>query len=140
MSECPGTDALLVIGDALSWDLLGGLRHIESCEECRAEIEALRVTRVAFMETEPVTSEVLQRISLALGGAMHVDRERARVRERWRRAIDPVLAGVTAPIVLMSSGIEIASVTSVGLGFLLGAGLMVLGSAVARGVPRLGLS
>ena len=140
MNECPGTDAIIAVADALSWNVSDGLRHLQTCDECRARLEVLQLTRSGFMESEPVEPEVLQRISAALGAAAEAERERARERERWGSLAEAVLAGVAALIILVSSGIEIRDLTSLVAAFGGGAILMALGRTVARSLPQLGPS
>ena len=138
MSECLGTDALLAIGDALGWDVSAGLRHLETCGECRARLEALRLTRAAFGETEPIDPAVVRRISAAVSAAARTEKSRARQRRRWLGAVEPLMAGVTGLVVVVSSGIPIESIGAGLLAFALGATLVVGGRALARSVPQLG--
>jgi anti-sigma factor RsiW len=138
MSECLGTDAMLAIGDALNWDVAGGLRHLETCSDCRAQLEALRLTRSAFIESEPVDPAVVQRISAAVSAAARSEKSQSRQRQRWVGAIEPLVAGVTGLIILTSSGIPIESAPAGLLGFGLGATLTVCGRVLARRVPGLG--
>ena len=127
MSGCLDTDAILAIGDALNWDVAEGLRHLDTCDDCRTQLEVLRLTRLGFSETEPVDAEVLRRISAALGEASRSERSRLGVRERVVHSIEAFMAGVTALIILVSSGIEIESIGAGVLGFVLGAALMMGG-------------
>jgi hypothetical protein len=138
MTGCPDTDAILTIGDALNWDVAEGLRHLDSCDECRTQLEVLRLTRVGFSEAEPVDAEVLRRISAALGAAARRERSQVRLRERVTYSIEVFMAGVTALIILVSTGIEIQSIGAGALWFAVGAALMAGGSALARNVPVLG--
>jgi hypothetical protein len=138
MSECLGTDAMLAIGDALSWDVSEGLRHLETCGECRGRFEALRLTRLAFVETEPVDPAVVRRISAAVSAVARAEKSRTRRRQRWANAVEPLVAGATGLIVLVSSGIPIESAPAGLLGFALGATLIVGGRVLARSVPQLG--
>ena len=138
MSECFGADALLAIGGALDWDVAEGLRHLETCGECRTRLEALRLTRLAFAETEPVDPAVARRISAAVSAAARAEKSRARQRQRWAGALEPLVAGVTGLIVLVSSDIRIESAAAGLLGFALGATLIACGRALARSVPELG--
>jgi anti-sigma factor RsiW len=138
MSECLGTDAILAIGDALDWDISEGLRHLETCGECRTRLEALRLTRLAFVETEPVDPALVRRISAAVNAAARTEKNRARQRQRWVGAVEPLVAGLTGLIVLVSSGIQIESTAAGLLGFALGATLIVGGRVLARSVPELG--
>jgi hypothetical protein len=137
MTECVGTDALLTIGDALEWNVAEGIRHVETCDECRAELEAMRLTRAALRETEALDAAVVDRISTAVGAAARRERSEVRRRHRWIDALEPVVAGIAALIVLTSSGIGIASAATALLGFTLGAVLMVTGRMLARSVPLL---
>ena len=138
MSECLDTDAMLAIGDALDWDVSEGLRHLEACNECRTRLEALRLTRLAFLETGPVDPAVVRQISAAVSAAARAERGRRRQRRRWVGAAEPLVAGVTGLTIVVSSGIRIESTAAGLLGFALGATLIVCGRVLARSVPGLG--
>lgn len=132
MSRCLDADALLAIGEALDWDVTDGLRHVQECAECRAQIDVLRLTRASLAETESVDPVVLQRVTAAVGVAARAGQSRARTRERWTQSAEAVLAGVTALIVLTSSGIRIESLGTAVLGFTLGVALIMCGRVVER--------
>ena len=83
MNHCLSTDAILTIGDALGWDVQDGLRHLQTCEECRAQLEVLRLARDGFVETEPIDAAVLGRIATAVSAAARSEQQRARAGERW---------------------------------------------------------
>ena len=138
MSECPSTDAMLAVGDALDWDVPEAVRHLETCDECRTRLEALRLTRLAFVETRAVDPAVLRRISAGIDAAARTEKNRARQRHRWVSVAEPLMAGVTGLIILVSSGIPIVSAPAGLLGFTLGATLILGGRALARSVPTLG--
>jgi predicted anti-sigma-YlaC factor YlaD len=127
MKECPDTDAIVSIADALDWDVAEGLHHLQTCDECRARIEALRSTRTALSETEPVDDAVLARIAGALHTEARAERTRARDAHRWASALETVLAAVAAPTVLVASGIEIGSMTACLLTGALGAAFLASG-------------
>lgn len=126
MITCPDTDALATIGGVLSWDLSEALQHLQTCADCRARIDALQVTRSALAETETVEDATLARISAAIGAAARGERARRHTVERWGRASEALLAGISAPIVLLSSGIELGSAAAV-LTFGLGAAFLIFG-------------
>jgi anti-sigma factor RsiW len=138
MTECLGTDAMIAIGDALSWDVSEGLRHLQTCEECRAQLEALRLTRAAFVDSEPVDAAVLRRISAALSAAADTERKRSRVRRRWGQSAEAFLAGVTALIILVTNRVPIDGIGGAALGFALGATLMVCGGMLVRKMSAFG--
>jgi hypothetical protein len=132
MKGCPDTDAMVTIADAMNWEVAEGLRHLQTCEECRTRVEALQLTRAAFTEEEPVEAADVQRISAALGAAAHSERARAHAARRWADAIEAVMAGITAVILLVSGGIEIRSISAALLGFALGATFLIVGRVLAR--------
>ncbi|HUF27860.1 MAG TPA: hypothetical protein VMM18_12870 [Gemmatimonadaceae bacterium] len=137
MIECLDSDKLLTIGQALDWDVESGLRHLEHCDECRARLEGLRLTREALVETEDVEPEAIRRISAALSDAARIEKRDTGEPSRWASAIEPLVAGVTALVVLTSSGIRIASLAAGVLAFALGATLLLGGRKLARRVPAL---
>ena len=53
-SECPDTDDLASIGAAFNWETERGIRHISSCESCRASLADLaRLRTVLTTSVEP---------------------------------------------------------------------------------------
>jgi anti-sigma factor RsiW len=140
MNECPSADALVTIGDALNWDVAEGLRHLERCDECRAELEGMRLTRTALLESEAMDEAAIGRVTAAIGGAAREERGRSQLRRNWTSAAEPLVAGVAAVIVLMSSGIRVTSAAEALLAFSLGAVLMFGGTRLARGVAALGFA
>jgi hypothetical protein len=70
---------------------------------------------------------VLARISQTLSAAARDEQKRAHRSQRWASAAEAVLAAVGAPIVLVSSGVQIGSVAAGLLTCVLGATLLVYG-------------
>jgi hypothetical protein len=132
MNTCLSTDAILAVGAALEWDVPNGLRHLENCEECRAQLEALRLTRAGFTDSEPVDATVVQRISAAVSSLAREERANAERRARWVMPVEGLLGGVTALIILVSSHVRIDSPGAAVLGFVLGAAMMTSGALIAR--------
>jgi hypothetical protein len=135
MSQCLSADAIVSIGDALQWDVQQGLQHLQACEECRAQIDALRLTRSSFAEAEPVDEGVLRRITAAVGDAARDERERTRSRTAWTQAFEAAMAGVTALMIVVSARIPVDSVAIAVVAFGLGAGLLVGGKLLTRTLP-----
>lgn len=138
MTACLNADALVAIGDALQWEVSEGLRHLEACEECRVQLEVLRLTRAGLFDSEPVDAAVLARVSGALNRTASTERRQVRLRERWVQAGEGALAGVTALIVLFSNRVPIDSVGTVAIGFALGSALMMGGRLLARSAASRG--
>lgn len=132
MTACLNADTMVAIGDALQWEVPEGLRHLEACEECRAQLEVLRLTRAGLFDSEPVDGAVLARISGALSAAADSERRQVRLRERLVQAGEGVLAGITALVVLFSNRVPIHSIGAVAIGFGLGATLMIGGRVLGR--------
>ena len=123
MSDCLGADQLVTIGDALDWDVAVKLEHLQSCESCRARLAELGLIRAALAETEAVEEAVVERIGAALRAEAHDGPARTPLGARPRApALEALLAGITAPVVVISSGIEIDG---------LAAGLICASAAVA---------
>jgi hypothetical protein len=127
MRSCPDTDAIVTIADALSWDVADGLRHLQTCADCHAQLDALQLTRSVLSETETIDAATLERISASIGAEACMERARGRNAERWASALEAVLAGVAGPLVLVSSGIELGGITSAAVTFALGAAFLVYG-------------
>ena len=132
MKECLDTDAIVTVAAALDWDVAEGLRHLTTCDDCRARIDTLRVTHAAMSEISAVPDDALARVTDAVRAEAREERGRTRRADRWASALEAALAGVGAPLVLASSGIEIGS-TAVGLV------AAVLGAALLLGGKRLRL-
>lgn len=114
MKECLDTDAIVTVAAALDWDVAESLRHLNTCDDCRARIDTLRVTHAAMSEVSPVPDDALARVGDALRAEAREERAHGRRADRWASALEAAFACVGAPLVLASSGIEIGS-TAVGL-------------------------
>jgi hypothetical protein len=132
MSQCPEVDALLAVGDAFAWDVERGLRHLQSCDECRTQLDVLRQARAGFAESEAVDPVVLQRIAARVGDAAREEQMRAASSEQLVRVAEAVLAGVATLAVIASNRIPVDSAATGLLAFTIGALLMAGGSALAR--------
>jgi anti-sigma factor RsiW len=127
MRECPDTDAIITVAAALDWDVAEGLRHLKTCDDCRARLGALRVTRAAISEAEPVPEAALARVAEALRAEASEERGRSVRGDRWVSALEAALAAVGAPLVLATSGIEIGSIAAGLVAGAVGAGLLMYG-------------
>jgi hypothetical protein len=137
MSRCPDTDTILTIGDALHWDVQEGLRHLQTCEDCRSQIDVLRLAHAGFADAEAVAPAVLQSVSGAVATAAARDRERRRTTDVLAQWIEPILAGVTALITVSSSRVPIDSVGAAAAAFAIGIALFFAGRAA---ISRAGLA
>jgi hypothetical protein len=97
---------------------------------------------MALLATTPVDDAVLDRISAALAATATRERRQTRSRERWLPWIERGLAGTTALIILVSSGVRIDSFSAAALAFVLGAALLTVGTTVTqrRSVSHEGLN
>ena len=127
MRECPDSDAIVSIADALDWEVAEGLQHLQTCADCRARIATLQAARSALLDAQPVEALVLDRITDALSEAAHHERVRARRTQRWASVAEAVLAGAAAPVVLVSGGVQIGSMAAVLLTGALGSAFVVYG-------------
>jgi hypothetical protein len=127
MKECTDTDAIVTVAAALDWNVAEGLRHLTTCDDCRARIDMLRVTHAAMSEVDAVPDAALARVADALRAEARAERGRARRADRWANALEAALAGVGAPLVLASSGIEIGSIAVGLVTAALGAALLLYG-------------
>jgi anti-sigma factor RsiW len=140
MTTCPDTDAIIAIGDALDWNVAEGLRHLQTCDDCREQLEILELTRSAFTQTEAIDPVVTRRVTDALRVAANDEAVRTQRRRRWLAIAEPIAAGVTGLLLLRSGGIQIESVGTAIVGFVLGALAILGGHALARRIPALGLA
>jgi hypothetical protein len=127
MKECLDTDAIVTVAAALDWDVAEGFRHLTTCDDCRARIDTLRFTHAAMSEVSAVPDAALARVADALRAEAREERGRTRRTVRWASALEVALAGVGAPLVLASSGIEIGSVAVALVTAALGAALLLYG-------------
>ena len=137
MSNCPDADAILTIGDALGWDVEDGLRHLQTCDDCRAQMDALRIAHAGFAESEAVDDAVLRRVTGAIDAVATREAERGQATNVLVQWLEPILAGVTALITVSSSRVPIDSVGAAALAVALGIGLLYAGRMIARRIPAL---
>ena len=135
MNEHFDSDTLATIGAAVRWDTAGGLRHLSECDDCRAQLEQMRLVRVSFLEQEEINPAALERVVWAVGAQARTERERTMRRAGWMGVVEPFVAGIAGLVVLASSGMRPASVGAAVLVILLGAALMAAGQHLARAVP-----
>jgi hypothetical protein len=128
MSECPDTDAIATIGSALRWNVQEGLRHLQTCDDCRDRIDVLQATHAAFTVVEAIDDAVLARIPAALSAEARSERTRTRTIRRRAAVAEALLAGAAAPIALITSGVAIGSAAAGILAVVTGIVLMTLGS------------
>jgi len=140
MMKCPDADAIVAIGDALEWNVADGLRHLQTCDECRDQIELLQLTHSAFAATEALDADVAQRVTDALHAAARHEAVREQHRRRWLAILEPMAGGVTGLLLLRSGGIQIGSIWAAVIAFTLGAVAIIGGRALARRVPACGIA
>jgi hypothetical protein len=138
MNGCLDADALLAIGHALDWNVEERLSHLRTCADCRAQLETLQRVRDALQASTPVDPDAVRRITAALREAGSEERHRARQRSGLRQIAEACAAGVTAVLVIVSNGISIESPATAVAGFLLGALLIMTGTALANRLPTFG--
>jgi predicted anti-sigma-YlaC factor YlaD len=127
MKECLDTDTIVNVAAALDWDVAEGLRHLNTCDDCRARIDTLRFTHAAMSEVNAAPDAALARVADALKAEAREESARARRMDRWASALEAALAGVGAPLVLASSGIQIGSIAVGFVAAALGAALLLYG-------------
>jgi hypothetical protein len=125
MTKCLTTDELVTISDALGGNPAAGLQHLQMCGACREQIEDLAVIRTALSETEPVNDEILVRCAAVAGrGGTHEGRATPTGTSLVATAVEALLAGLTAPVAVISSGLQLGPMTAGAVG--LACGLAVL--------------
>ena len=123
MTECPSTDALTTIADALAWDVDAGLRHLASCSKCAVELDALQTTHVAYEEQQVVAGDVVADITTALSNAARVERARQQQKQSIGNIIEAILAGATALAVASGGGMAITNPGAVAIFAVVASGL-----------------
>lgn len=138
MNDCLDADALLAIGHALDWKVEERLSHLRTCADCRAQLGILQRVRNEVLASTPVDPDTVRRITAALREAGREERLRVRQRSRLRQIAEACAAGLTALLAIVSNGISIESPATAAVGFVLGALLMMTGTALADRLPTLG--
>ena len=136
MSECLDADALVTIGQALDWRVEEGLTHLRKCEDCRAQLETLQLTREGLLASAPVEPETLQRVAAILDDASGSETHHTG-RGTGARVAEACAAGVAALITLVSIRAPLESPATVVVAFSLAAILMAAGTAFARRLTSL---
>jgi predicted anti-sigma-YlaC factor YlaD len=127
MRQCPDTDTIVTIGSALHWHVADGLRHLQSCSECREQIELLAATHTAFTAEAPVADATLARIEAAIVAERGNEHAAARTTQRRVSMAETVLAAIAAPVALVSGGVRVDSPAVLGIAAVMGAVLLVIG-------------
>ena len=136
MSEHLSTDAIVGLGAAVDWNLADALRHLEMCDDCREQLELLRLARAGLTESEAVDAVVLRRIQASLHDAAGTDRIRRPSRDGLYKGAEVLLAGLTAVVIAMWSGIDVDTAGAAAGAFLVAALVVMLGYVVTgRAVP-----
>ena len=134
MKECFDTDTIVTIGNALNWEVAEGMRHLQTCDECRARTKALQTAHTALTETEAVDDAVVDRIDALLLAETRSERARVRSSRRRVNVIETVMAGITALVVLVSGGIIPGSAAAWVISFASGVILLTAGKMLSRSV------
>jgi hypothetical protein len=129
MKGCLSSDAMVAMGEAVGWNVPDAWRHVETCAECQAQMETLRLSRAALVEYQDVDPAVLREVTSAVRMAAVTSRAKA----RWLHAAEALPAGFAALVVLVSSGIRIDGPGLAALGFTLGAAIYFLAVASMSG-------
>jgi hypothetical protein len=130
MKLCPEADALVTIGGALEWDVDHGLRHLQSCADCRDRMQLLQSVHTAFAPEETLDEVTIARLEAAVQGAAHAEHAATQRTRRRVHVVEVLLAAVAAPVALLSSGIPIGSNAAVLATAAMGAAFVAFGSRV----------
>ena len=114
MKECPTADALTSIGAALDWDVDAGLRHVINCDDCGQQLRVLQLTHESMTKSEEVGADVVAKISHLITAEAAHERARDARKQNLGKAIEALLAGITAVAIGngggggLSSGVSVA--------------------------------
>ena len=134
MKECPESDALVTVEEALSWDAESAMRHVLTCEVCLSEIRQVeRLHMVLDQEMDP-TPDFADRVVAALPQAAGSASQPEESRSRLVSAAIFVVATVTAFALLVVAAIASPATRTVGPEILLFA--CVVGFAATKIIPR----
>jgi anti-sigma factor RsiW len=137
MIPCLDDEALLGIGHALEWGIGEGLSHLQTCAQCRTQLEMLQRIREEMLASESLDPAALHEITAAVRQAGREERFAARRRAPLWQAGEAFAAGVTGLIAVNSSGVPIEGPTVAAVAFSLAAILMIAGSTLARRLSTL---
>lgn len=113
MRECIGIDELVGISRAVEDDIDATLRHLETCRDCREQLEDLHVARAAITETVLLSDAALERVAAAVRDEALRERTRVQAARPWANVLEALLAAATAVALLIWSGIRIAPAATV---------------------------
>ena len=113
MIECPGSDALITVADALDWNPQDVITHMHDCADCRARLATITQTHRAFIP-EAVPDHVLARIDESIAKAARGEAAVAVRKSNAARGVEMVLAGATGAMIALTAGT--APVDSAALG------------------------
>jgi hypothetical protein len=123
MKECPGTDALVTVAEALDWEVTSALEHLRTCDDCRARLAVLTAAHLSYAETAPISENVVARITGALAEAARQEQTVARSAERAAQIVESLLVGATAAAVIVSAGVGLGEdPAALAMAFITGAG------------------
>lgn len=117
MSDCLETNSLLTIAEALDWQTSAKLNHLQTCANCRAALDMLQRLREELHADDVVPPAVIQQTQMAL--------QQAAGRTHMWTVLEPGIAGLTAVLILRSSGIQVDSPLVAAVGFVMGAALAI---------------
>ena len=110
MRGCLTTDELVTVNNALQGNVAAVLQHLQICGTCREQIEDMDVIRIALAETATVNDEILGRCAAVAGGdTAHEDFATPAATRIVANAAEALLAGLTAPVVVISSGMQMGA-------------------------------
>jgi hypothetical protein len=118
MIECPGSDALVTITDALDWNAQEVLAHMHTCPDCRARLAAIAQTHDAYAP-EAVPDYLMARIDDSIAKAARTEAAAAGKRAHAARGVEMVLAGATGAMIALTAGTSPANVAALAGTFVL---------------------
>jgi hypothetical protein len=104
MKACPYTDQLVTVLQALEWQGEDGLRHLLSCGHCRERMALVRDTHAALAQTEPLEETAVAGVLAALRAEQSRQQQLRAMPARWGVLAEAMLAALTIPAVLLTSG------------------------------------
>src|SRR5688500_11385136 len=111
MIECPGSDVLVTVADALDWNAQEVLAHMHGCPDCRARLAAIAQTHEAFAP-ERVPDHVMARIDESIAKAARSEAVVEAKKGHAARGVEMVLAGATGAMIALTAGTSPANVTA----------------------------
>jgi anti-sigma factor RsiW len=124
MRDCFHPDDLVALSEVLGPDVHAALSHLEDCSTCQAHMRTVVEVRQALGERQSVDEAALKSVLSALRAERTAERGIAGS-PRAAQAAEAVLAALTGPTLLYTSGVSVDPPSAVMFAAVCAAGVLV---------------